>query len=164
MLAFWVFLFQYQKTNCGRRSKLPVPKPDSGDISLWNILYKNIGKDLTKISMPVTLNEPLSMLQVSGSIWKGGVQLVSVIESCMLFILQCNNQRKKWHLNRIKQFLWFYNVIYFLWIMILNSRYLQLHVHLEFTHYKCTGSCIAALAHLLLVIIESCKIKFDKEI
>ncbi|XP_056011309.1 oxysterol-binding protein-related protein 6-like isoform X4 [Ostrea edulis] len=47
----------------GRRSKLPVPKPDSGDISLWNILYKNIGKDLTKISMPVTLNEPLSMLQ-----------------------------------------------------------------------------------------------------
>ncbi|XP_062574867.1 oxysterol-binding protein-related protein 6-like isoform X3 [Saccostrea cucullata] len=47
----------------GRRSKLPVPKPDAGDISLWNILYKNIGKDLTKISMPVTLNEPLSMLQ-----------------------------------------------------------------------------------------------------
>ncbi|ESP01675.1 hypothetical protein LOTGIDRAFT_139282, partial [Lottia gigantea] len=47
----------------GRRSKLPVPKPDSGDISLWNLLYKNIGKDLTKISMPVTLNEPLSSLQ-----------------------------------------------------------------------------------------------------
>ncbi|XP_069107379.1 oxysterol-binding protein-related protein 6-like [Argopecten irradians] len=47
----------------GRRSKLPVPKPDSGDVSLWNLLYKNLGKDLTKISMPVTLNEPLSMLQ-----------------------------------------------------------------------------------------------------
>ncbi|XP_050388656.1 oxysterol-binding protein-related protein 6 isoform X1 [Patella vulgata] len=47
----------------GRRSKLPVPQPDSGDISLWNLLYKNIGKDLTKISMPVTLNEPLSSLQ-----------------------------------------------------------------------------------------------------
>lgn len=47
----------------GRRSKLPVPKPDSGDISLWNLLYKNIGKDLSKISMPITLNEPLSMLQ-----------------------------------------------------------------------------------------------------
>ncbi|XP_071101233.1 oxysterol-binding protein-related protein 6-like [Haliotis cracherodii] len=47
----------------GRRSKLPVPKPDTGDISLWNLLYKNIGKDLTKISMPVTLNEPLSSLQ-----------------------------------------------------------------------------------------------------
>lgn len=81
----------------GRRSKLPVPKPDSGDISLWNILYKNIGKDLTKISMPVTLNEPLSMLQVSGSIWTGGVQLVTVIESCMLFVLQCNKQRLRFY-------------------------------------------------------------------
>lgn len=47
----------------GRRTKLPVPKPESPDISLWNLLYRNIGKDLTKISMPVTLNEPLSMLQ-----------------------------------------------------------------------------------------------------
>ncbi|XP_029641137.1 oxysterol-binding protein-related protein 6 isoform X9 [Octopus sinensis] len=47
----------------GRRSKLPVPKPDTGDVSLWNLLCKNIGKDLTKISMPVTLNEPLSSLQ-----------------------------------------------------------------------------------------------------
>ena len=49
----------------GRRSKLSVPKPDGGDISLWNLLFRNIGKDLTKISMPVTLNQPLSMLQVS---------------------------------------------------------------------------------------------------
>ena len=48
----------------GRRSKLPVAKPETPDISLWNLLYRNIGKDLTKISMPVTLNEPLSMLQV----------------------------------------------------------------------------------------------------
>ncbi|XP_035826525.1 oxysterol-binding protein-related protein 6 [Aplysia californica] len=47
----------------GRRTKLPVPKPESPDVSLWNLLYRNIGKDLTKISMPVTLNEPLSMLQ-----------------------------------------------------------------------------------------------------
>ncbi|KAK3086742.1 hypothetical protein FSP39_022721, partial [Pinctada imbricata] len=47
----------------GRRDKLPVPKPGNSDVSLWNILYKNIGKDLTKISMPVTLNEPLGMLQ-----------------------------------------------------------------------------------------------------
>ncbi|KAL4216976.1 hypothetical protein ACF0H5_023433 [Mactra antiquata] len=52
-----------QKFQTGRRSKLPVPKPDKGDVSLWNLLFRNIGKDLTKISMPVTLNEPLSMLQ-----------------------------------------------------------------------------------------------------
>lgn len=48
----------------GRRCKLPVAKPDTGDVSLWSLLCKNIGKDLSKICMPVTLNEPLSMLQV----------------------------------------------------------------------------------------------------
>lgn len=48
----------------GRRSKLPAPKPDLGDFSLCNLLFKNIGKDLCKVSMPVTLNEPLSVLQV----------------------------------------------------------------------------------------------------
>ncbi|XP_075732806.1 oxysterol-binding protein-related protein 6 isoform X3 [Rhipicephalus microplus] len=47
----------------GRRSKLPAPKPDAGDTSLWNLLCKNIGKDLSKVSMPVTINEPLNMLQ-----------------------------------------------------------------------------------------------------
>ena len=48
----------------GRRAKLPAPKPDTGDVSLWSLLCRNIGKDLSKISMPVTLNEPLNMLQV----------------------------------------------------------------------------------------------------
>ena len=33
------------------------------DISLWSLLRKNIGKDLSKISMPVTINEPLNLLQ-----------------------------------------------------------------------------------------------------
>ena len=40
-----------------------LPLFDSGDLSLWGILRKNIGKDLSKISMPVSLNEPLSALQ-----------------------------------------------------------------------------------------------------
>eukprot|EP00095_Tigriopus_kingsejongensis_P009221 maker-scaffold1882_size25737-snap-gene-0.9 protein:Tk09221 transcript:maker-scaffold1882_size25737-snap-gene-0.9-mRNA-1 annotation:"oxysterol-binding protein 6" len=47
----------------GRRQALPVPKSDTEGINLWNLLCKNIGKDLSKISMPVTLNEPLSALQ-----------------------------------------------------------------------------------------------------
>ncbi|XP_074642132.1 oxysterol-binding protein-related protein 3-like [Tubulanus polymorphus] len=47
----------------GRRSKLAAPKPEMGDFSLWNLLRKNIGKDLSKISMPVTLNEPINVLQ-----------------------------------------------------------------------------------------------------
>lgn len=47
----------------GRRQKLPATRPDTSGLNLWNLLCKNIGKDLSKISMPVTLNEPLSVLQ-----------------------------------------------------------------------------------------------------
>ncbi|KAI5699622.1 hypothetical protein M8J75_005933 [Diaphorina citri] len=47
----------------GRRTKLPCPRPDTESLSLWNLLCKNIGKDLSQVSMPVALNEPLNMLQ-----------------------------------------------------------------------------------------------------
>ncbi|KAM6956064.1 oxysterol-binding protein-related protein 6 [Lycodopsis pacificus] len=47
----------------GRRSCLSAPCPDTGNINLWNILRNNIGKDLSKVSMPVELNEPLNTLQ-----------------------------------------------------------------------------------------------------
>ncbi|KAI6647126.1 Oxysterol-binding protein-related protein 6-like isoform X2 [Oopsacas minuta] len=46
-----------------KRGMLPAPRPDIGGLSLWSILRKNIGKDLSRISMPVALNEPLSALQ-----------------------------------------------------------------------------------------------------
>ncbi|KAJ3592578.1 hypothetical protein NHX12_007705, partial [Muraenolepis orangiensis] len=47
----------------GRRICLPAPSPDISNINLWNILRNNIGKDLSKVSMPVELNEPLNTLQ-----------------------------------------------------------------------------------------------------
>ena len=50
-------------TFTGRRRELPVPITEMEGVNLWNLLCKNIGKDLSKISMPVTLNEPLSTLQ-----------------------------------------------------------------------------------------------------
>uniref|UniRef100_A0A3Q0S6C7 Oxysterol-binding protein n=1 Tax=Amphilophus citrinellus TaxID=61819 RepID=A0A3Q0S6C7_AMPCI len=46
-----------------RRSCLPTPSPSNSSISLWNILRNNIGKDLSKVAMPVQLNEPLNTLQ-----------------------------------------------------------------------------------------------------
>jgi len=50
------------KGGTGRRHCLPVEcKHTPGGI--WNLLKKNIGKDLSKISMPVTMNEPLNALQ-----------------------------------------------------------------------------------------------------
>ncbi|KAJ6216844.1 hypothetical protein RDWZM_008001 [Blomia tropicalis] len=51
-----------QSHHTGRRTMLPSVQPSS-DISLWTLLCKNIGKDLSKISMPVTINEPLNVLQ-----------------------------------------------------------------------------------------------------
>ncbi|XP_060906790.1 oxysterol-binding protein-related protein 3 isoform X1 [Labrus mixtus] len=48
---------------CQRRSCLPSPCPNNSTISLWNILRNNIGKDLSKVAMPVQLNEPLNTLQ-----------------------------------------------------------------------------------------------------
>ncbi|XP_022602741.1 oxysterol-binding protein-related protein 3-like [Seriola dumerili] len=45
-----------------RRSTLPSPSPTSS-VSLWNILRNNIGKDLSKVAMPVQLNEPINTLQ-----------------------------------------------------------------------------------------------------
>ncbi|XP_034550338.1 oxysterol-binding protein-related protein 6 isoform X1 [Notolabrus celidotus] len=47
----------------GRRPCLSAPCPDTSNINLWNILRNNIGKDLSKVSMPVELNEPLNTLQ-----------------------------------------------------------------------------------------------------
>ncbi|KAM6909857.1 oxysterol-binding protein-related protein 3 isoform 2-T2 [Xenentodon cancila] len=48
---------------CQRRSCLPCPSPNNSTVSLWNILRNNIGKDLSKVAMPVHLNEPLNTLQ-----------------------------------------------------------------------------------------------------
>ncbi|XP_069578090.1 oxysterol-binding protein-related protein 7-like [Brachyistius frenatus] len=50
-------------TNTGRRTVLPAPGADNSHIGIMNMLYNNIGKDLSRISMPVALNEPLSLLQ-----------------------------------------------------------------------------------------------------
>eukprot|EP01135_Chromosphaera_perkinsii_P001089 Nk52_evm39s158 gene=Nk52_evmTU39s158 len=48
--------------NFERRRCLPCDKSDK-KISIWGFLKKNIGKDLSKISMPIILNEPLTSNQ-----------------------------------------------------------------------------------------------------
>ncbi|KAH7567849.1 hypothetical protein JRO89_XS07G0166400 [Xanthoceras sorbifolium] len=46
-----------------RRKKLPDPAEKEKGVSLWSMIKDNIGKDLTKICLPVYFNEPLSSLQ-----------------------------------------------------------------------------------------------------
>ena len=47
----------------GGRTRLPVPQPDKVNLNLWSYLKQCIGRELSKITMPVHWNEPLSLLQ-----------------------------------------------------------------------------------------------------
>jgi len=42
---------------------LPTPKQHEKSVSLWSILKECVGKDLSRICLPVYFNEPLSVLQ-----------------------------------------------------------------------------------------------------
>ncbi|KAJ6809217.1 oxysterol-binding protein-related protein 2A-like isoform X1 [Iris pallida] len=46
-----------------RRKKLPEPVEREKGVSLWSIIKDNVGKDLTRVCLPVYFNEPLSSLQ-----------------------------------------------------------------------------------------------------
>lgn len=48
---------------CTYRTSLPVAQFSRGDFSLWSVLKNCVGKELSKITMPVVFNEPLSFLQ-----------------------------------------------------------------------------------------------------
>ncbi|KAJ8272627.1 hypothetical protein GJAV_G00091460 [Gymnothorax javanicus] len=56
-----------EKSQCNgtkkRRTSLPAPMFSRNDFSIWSILKKCIGMELSKIAMPVVFNEPLSFLQ-----------------------------------------------------------------------------------------------------
>ncbi|KAE8740422.1 hypothetical protein FOCC_FOCC014058 [Frankliniella occidentalis] len=52
-----------QRTQRQYRLSLPAPQVPTGDCNLWSILKNAIGKELSKITMPVGFNEPLSFLQ-----------------------------------------------------------------------------------------------------
>ena len=49
-----------------RQRRLRVPDRPDKSINLWSIVKNCIGKDLTKIPVPVNFSEPLSFLQVGG--------------------------------------------------------------------------------------------------
>lgn len=44
------------------RTKLPITADNRPNVSLWAILKNSVGKDMSKITLPVILNEPISML------------------------------------------------------------------------------------------------------
>ncbi|XP_057524356.1 oxysterol-binding protein-related protein 2A-like isoform X2 [Amaranthus tricolor] len=46
-----------------RRKKLPEPVEKERPVSLWSMIKDNVGKDLTRVCLPVYFNEPISSLQ-----------------------------------------------------------------------------------------------------
>jgi len=77
----------FSRFHMRRRSKLPMPKVES-DVSVWSLLCKNIGKDLSKISMPVCMNEPLNALQVGVAPYSYFLPVVAVctVYLCLFYI------------------------------------------------------------------------------
>jgi len=52
------------KGSTGRRQRLPCPRASQSlGMSIWSVMRRHIGKDLSKVSMPVEFNEPLNTLQ-----------------------------------------------------------------------------------------------------
>ena len=45
------------------RARLPAPAPVNQTFSLWGILKQAMGKDLSRVSMPANINQPLGILQ-----------------------------------------------------------------------------------------------------
>jgi len=52
-----------ETTMSKHRDRLPVRMISRDNVSLWSVLKNCIGKELTKIAMPIVFNEPLSFLQ-----------------------------------------------------------------------------------------------------
>lgn len=50
-------------TTSKRQRRTRVPDKPNYPLNLWSIMKNCIGKDLSKIPMPVNFSEPLSMLQ-----------------------------------------------------------------------------------------------------
>ena len=53
-------IFTIVKGNHPSRIKLPFLRTPNEVVPVWSIISKFIGQDLTKISLPVILSEPLS--------------------------------------------------------------------------------------------------------
>ena len=56
------------------RVQLPILVKDE-PVPVWDILKKIIGKDMTRVSLPVIMNEPLSALQRNCEMYSLGVPL-----------------------------------------------------------------------------------------
>ena len=53
----------HQPAVVARRTRLPEPAEAEKRLSIWGFLKDTVGKDLCKVSIPISFNEPLSIMQ-----------------------------------------------------------------------------------------------------
>uniref|UniRef100_A0A8C4WQE2 Oxysterol-binding protein n=1 Tax=Gopherus evgoodei TaxID=1825980 RepID=A0A8C4WQE2_9SAUR len=58
-----VLLYKHQPEDTKKEKRTRIPNKPNYSLNLWSIMKNCIGKELSKIPMPVNFNEPLSMLQ-----------------------------------------------------------------------------------------------------
>ncbi|KAE9596780.1 putative oxysterol-binding protein [Lupinus albus] len=56
-------VYNYRHPRIARRIMLPDPVEKEKGVSLWSMIKDNVGKDLTRVCLPVYFNEPISSLQ-----------------------------------------------------------------------------------------------------
>lgn len=78
-------------------SRLPAPRPLTRGFSIWTVLKNAVGRDLNHITMPATINEPLSVLQKCAEDLQHRYE--RIIKSCIFGItLSMNIVLEIWHL------------------------------------------------------------------
>ncbi len=75
-----------------RRDRLPKPAQAEKSVSLWSILKEVVGKDLTRVCLPVYFNEPLSALQKIAEELEYSELVDKVCVCCLRYTTACNEQ------------------------------------------------------------------------
>lgn len=98
---------------------MPVPMFSRNDFSIWSVLKNCIGKELSKITMPVIFNEPLSFLQ----------RMTEYMEYAKLIRIASEQDdpidRMKYIAGMIRIFLYELHVLFFINCELFNVKVLQ---------------------------------------
>jgi hypothetical protein len=137
-----------------RRNRLPDPVEKEKGVSLWSMIKDNIGKDLTKVCLPVYFNEPLSSLQKCfedleysylidrASEWGKRVLLLPLPASTFIHAQMLSNMLNA---SRYKHL-----VLYFYYIFHCTSY----HHELAINSYTCCYSILPCGRHLILTTLR----------
>lgn len=88
--AGWALALKQGKTEKTpvRRTRLPAPEQAEKSVSLWSLIKGMVGKDLSRVCLPVYFNEPLSALQTIAE----GMEYSSLLDEAAGFPAQSSER------------------------------------------------------------------------